>query len=51
MQAFVHVSTVFNNLHREEIEEVVYPGRIDPVKLIEFLDCIDNETIKSITPQ
>lgn len=51
LQAFVHVSTVFNNLDRQEIDEVIYPARIDPAKLIDFLDCVDNDLIRSITPQ
>ncbi len=51
VQAFVHVSTVFNNLDKGEIDEVVYPASMDPQKLMEFVDCMDNELLASITKQ
>ncbi|EFX77194.1 hypothetical protein DAPPUDRAFT_54548 [Daphnia pulex] len=51
LQAFVHVSTVFNNLDKGEIDEVVYPASMDPQKLMEFVDCMDNELLASITKQ
>jgi fatty acyl-CoA reductase len=51
-QAFVHVSTAFNNLDREKIkEEVYYNPKVNPVKLIEFLDGLDDETLKVMTPE
>ena len=50
-QVFVHVSTVFNNLDKGEIDEVIYPGTLDPHKLMDFVDCMDNELLASITKQ
>lgn len=50
-QAFVHVSTVFNNLDKGEIDEVVYPSHLDPLKLTEFVDSMDNQLLASITKQ
>ncbi len=48
----MHLSTAFNNLDREEIkEEVYYNPKVNPVKLIEFLDGLDDETLKIITPE
>ena len=41
-QSVIHVSTAFNNLDRQEIEEKIYPSPdIDPLKLIEFIDSLD----------
>ncbi|XP_046651724.1 putative fatty acyl-CoA reductase CG5065 isoform X2 [Daphnia pulicaria] len=52
LEALVHLSTAFNNLDREEIkEEVYYNPKVNPVKLIEFLDGLDDETLKIITPE
>ena len=50
-QAFVHVSTAFNNLDREEMREEVYHTKIDPVKLIELLDCLDDSVVKNIAKE
>lgn len=51
IQVFVHVSTVFNNLDKGEIDEVIYPASMDPQKLMDFVDCMDNELLASITKQ
>lgn len=50
-QAFVHVSTAFNNLDKGELEEVIYPASLDPQKLIEFVECVDDKLLVSITKQ
>lgn len=51
LEAFVHVSTAFNNLDREEMKEQVYHSKVDPVKLIQLLDCLDDNVVKKIAPQ
>jgi hypothetical protein len=44
------VSTAFSNLDREEIkEEVYYNPELNPVKLIEYLDGLDDDVIKNMT--
>lgn len=50
-KAFVHVSTAFNNLDREEMREEVYPSTVDPCKLIELIDCLDEKVVKNITQE
>ncbi len=50
-QAFVHVSTAFSNVDREEVDEIIYPSKMDPVKLSEFIDEADEALIKSITKE
>lgn len=52
LQALVHVSTAFNNLDREELDEVIYSSNtIDTVKLIELIDCLDDGTVRAITKE
>ncbi|XP_057371715.1 putative fatty acyl-CoA reductase CG5065 [Daphnia carinata] len=51
LEAFVHVSTAFNNLDREEMKEQVYRSQVDPVKLIQLLDCLDDNVVKKIAPE
>ncbi|KAI9564153.1 hypothetical protein GHT06_007891 [Daphnia sinensis] len=51
LQAVVHVSTAFNNLDREELDEVIYPAPIDPIKLIELIDCLDDGLVRAITKE
>lgn len=47
----MHVSTVYNNLDKEEIEEIVYPATFDPEKLTEIVDCMNDQLLASITKQ
>lgn len=50
-QAFVHVSTVFNNLDKKDIGEEIYPATIDPHKLLDFIDCLDDRLLNGFTKQ
>ena len=47
----MHVSTAFNNLDREELDEVIYKSSIDTVKLIELIDCLDDGLVRAITKE
>lgn len=47
----MHVSTAFNNLDQPEMKEEVQPSKVDPVKLMELLDCLDNETLQKVAGQ
>lgn len=51
LEAFVHVSTVFNNLDKNEIEEEIYPAVLDPHKLMDLIDCMNDKLLESITKQ
>lgn len=52
LESVVHVSTAFNNLDKEEIEERIYPSAdIDPVKLIDFIDSLDTEVASRFTKE
>lgn len=50
-QAFVHVSTAFNNLDKDELAEEIYPASLDPEKLMDFVDSMDDQLLASITKQ
>ena len=49
--AFVHVSTAFHNLDKEELDEEIYPASLDPEKLRDFMDSVDDQLLASITKQ
>lgn len=49
LEALVHVSTAYNNLDKESIEEIIYPTPITPRKLLEIVDCLDEDMLTSIT--
>lgn len=51
-QAVVHVSTAFIYFDEEEIKEDVYhDSKINPDKLVEFLDELNDDEIKDMTKQ
>lgn len=49
LEAFVHVSTAYSNCDISDIEEKVYPPPVDPNKLIDALEWMDNEMLDSMT--
>lgn len=50
-KAFVHVSTAFNNLHLETVDEIIYPGPINAIKLADFIDAADDKLLQSISKE
>jgi len=51
LEVLIHVSTAYNNLDKESIEEVIYPTSIPPRKLLQIVDCLNDNQLKSITDQ
>ncbi|XP_043919500.1 fatty acyl-CoA reductase 1-like [Protopterus annectens] len=51
LEIFVHVSTAYANCNRKHIEEVIYTPPVDPKKLIDSLEWMDDSLIKEITPK
>jgi fatty acyl-CoA reductase len=49
--AFVHVSTAFANCDQPSIEEMVYPPPVEPQKLINALEWMDDKMVAMITPK
>lgn len=50
-QAFVHVSTAYCNCNRTTIDEKIYRQSITGENAIKLMDCMDDKTLESITPQ
>ncbi|XP_054720630.1 putative fatty acyl-CoA reductase CG5065 [Uloborus diversus] len=51
LSAFVHVSTAYSYCNRSDIDEVVYPEKIAPQKVIELAQWMDDDLLESITPK
>ncbi len=45
----MHVSTAFNNLDKERIEEVIYPTAIPPKQVLKIVDILDDSYLQLIT--
>ncbi|KFP89224.1 Fatty acyl-CoA reductase 1, partial [Apaloderma vittatum] len=51
LEAFVHISTAYANCIRKYIDEVIYPPPIDPRKLFDLVEWLDESIIQDITPK
>ncbi|XP_042370358.1 fatty acyl-CoA reductase 1-like, partial [Plectropomus leopardus] len=51
LEAFVHISTAYANCNRKHIDEVIYPPPVEPRKLIESLEWMDDGIVRDITPR
>ncbi|XP_042877449.1 putative fatty acyl-CoA reductase CG5065 [Penaeus japonicus] len=51
LQALVHVSTAYGNCHVPEVYEELYPAPIDPGRLIQLTEWLDDKLLEDITPR
>ncbi|XP_025122468.1 fatty acyl-CoA reductase 1 isoform X1 [Bubalus bubalis] len=51
LEVFMHVSTAYAYCNRKHIDEVVYPPPVDPKKLIDSLEWMDDGLVNDITPK
>ncbi|XP_069375748.1 fatty acyl-CoA reductase 1 isoform X4 [Paralichthys olivaceus] len=51
LEAFIHISTAYANCNRKHIDEVIYPPPVEPKKLIESLEWMDDNMVRDITPR
>lgn len=51
LEALVHVSTAYANCDRKHISEVVYNPPVQPDKIIEAVDWIEEDLVKLLTPK
>ncbi|XP_048862742.1 fatty acyl-CoA reductase 1-like isoform X1 [Brienomyrus brachyistius] len=51
LEAFVHISTAYANCNRRHIDEVIYPPPVEPKKLIDSLEWMDDGMVREITPR
>lgn len=47
LEAFIHISTAYANCNRKHIDEVIYPPPVEPKKLIESLEWVDEARLAS----
>ncbi|KAK8730545.1 hypothetical protein OTU49_008058 [Cherax quadricarinatus] len=50
LQSLVHVSTAYSNCHLPEVYEELYPAPIDPARLIQLTEWLDDKLLESLTP-
>ena len=51
LEVFVHVSTSYANFDRQHISEVVYYTPVQPEKLLEAVDWMEEDLMKLLTPK
>ena len=51
LEVLIHVSTAYANCDRIHISEVVYNSPVQPEKLIEAVDWIEEDLVKLLTPK
>lgn len=51
LEVFVHLSTAYAYCNRKRIEEVIYSPPVDPKKLIDCLEWMDDSLVEDITPK
>jgi fatty acyl-CoA reductase len=51
LQVFVHVSTAYANCERQHIAEVVYNPPVQPEKILEACDWMEDDLVNLITPK
>jgi len=51
LEALVHVSTAYANCDRQHISEVVYNPPVQPDRIIEAVDWIEEDLVKLLTPK
>lgn len=51
LEAFIHISTAFSNCNLKHIDEVVYPCPVEPKKIIDSMEWLDDAIIDEITPK
>uniref|UniRef100_A0AAR5PRJ8 Fatty acyl-CoA reductase n=2 Tax=Dendroctonus ponderosae TaxID=77166 RepID=A0AAR5PRJ8_DENPD len=49
LRAFLHVSTAFSNCNRQEIDEMFYDPPITSDKLLDLVECLDDDQLNAIT--
>ncbi|CAH1786736.1 unnamed protein product [Owenia fusiformis] len=51
LEALVHVSTAYANCDRQHIAELVYPPPLQPQKILDAMDWMDDEVVTTLTPK
>ncbi|KAM5334769.1 fatty acyl-CoA reductase 2 isoform 1-T1 [Glossophaga mutica] len=51
LEAFIHISTAFSNCNLKHIDEVIYPCPVEPKKIIDSMEWLDDAIVDEITPK
>uniref|UniRef100_A0A3P8X8B1 Fatty acyl-CoA reductase n=1 Tax=Esox lucius TaxID=8010 RepID=A0A3P8X8B1_ESOLU len=51
LQAFIHISTAYANCNRRHIDDIIYPPPVEPKKLIDSLEWMEDSIVRDITPR
>uniref|UniRef100_A0A8C9UKV5 Fatty acyl-CoA reductase n=1 Tax=Spermophilus dauricus TaxID=99837 RepID=A0A8C9UKV5_SPEDA len=51
LEAFIHISTAYSNCNLKHIDEVIYPCSVEPKKIIQSMEWLDDAIIDEITPK
>ncbi|XP_063849464.1 putative fatty acyl-CoA reductase CG5065 [Scylla paramamosain] len=51
LQSLVYVSTAYSNCHLPEVYEELYPAPIDPSKLIQLTEWLEDDILETLTPR
>ncbi|XP_009178728.3 fatty acyl-CoA reductase 2 [Papio anubis] len=51
LEAFIHISTAYSNCNLKHIDEVIYPCPVEPKKIIDSLEWLDDAIIEEIAPK
>ncbi|XP_046651749.1 putative fatty acyl-CoA reductase CG5065 [Daphnia pulicaria] len=51
LKVLVHVSTTYSNVDKKELAEQIYPASLDPQKLMDLVDSMDDQLLASSTKQ
>lgn len=47
----MHVSTAYSNCHLSEVYEELYPAPMDPGRLIQLTEWLDDKLLEDMTPR
>lgn len=47
----MYVSTAYSNCHLPEVYEELYPAPIDPARLIQLTEWLDDDLLEALTPK
>lgn len=50
LESMVHVSTAYSNCHLPEVYEELYPAPMDPGRLIQLTEWLDDKLLEALTP-
>ncbi|XP_027700170.1 fatty acyl-CoA reductase 2 isoform X1 [Vombatus ursinus] len=51
LEVFIHFSTAYSNCNLKYIDEIIYPCSVEPKKLIDSVEWLDDSIIEEITPK